>query len=933
MIAQSSNIGIPPIQNFNKKTYKAGTQNWDIKQDDDGVMYFANNEGLLEFNGSVWQCYPIKNKTVVRSIFLSASNTIYVGGQSEMGYFKPDDTGSLKYHSLKELIPKEHQNFEDVWNIVAHENAIFFNTAKAIYKYKDDRISVFEPAGSIQFMGVAGDRLLVHENFNGLLEFKDRSYSILNIKEKLNSTITSVLDWNADEIMICTLKDGIFIYKDNQLIPWKTSNDDFLKSKRIYKAAKLDNQNLVLASSLGGIFILDKTGKILKHLDKSAGLQNANVLSVFPDQRGSIWVGLDNGIDCVANGSSFSFIYPDLKLEGTGYTSKIFEDQIYFGTSSGLYVNDWKSYYNPLESQEFELVKNTSGQVWGLNIVEEKLLLGHHEGAFQINNNKAIQISNESSWNFVSLADRLAISGNYQGLSLFEKRNNAWQFKKKFKGFDESSRIIVHGKQLWMSHPYRGLYKIQYDNENIDIKFYNSAHGLPSNLNNYVFEINGQAVFGTEEGVYKFDMTTDRFVPHKILNAQLGKDAWIKNLTSDPDGNIWFVTDAKIGILKIEDDGLQKHIEQKIFPELNEKLVGGFEYIYPYDKYNVFFGAEKGFVHYNPSKRSQDTVLQVIFDRIQLIQHKKDSLIFAGRTKTPTMPALKSEENALRFSYSATAYWGDIQYSTFLENFDQDWSTWTNKTSKEYTNLGPGNYRFHVKAKSPLNIESQDLIYEFQIKPPWYWSWWAKLAYAVVFLLLLLGWSYFQRTRFESEKEELQTVHLQKEAKAKEIVAEKEAALSKLKNEKLKSEVEYKTMQLASATMHLVQKREMFNRIEEDLNKAISKDQNITDVKKGVQKVIRLLKRDEQLDDSWEQFSFHFDQVHSNFLKRIRKIHPNLTINDHKLCAYLRMNLSTKEIANLLNISVRGVEGSRYRLRKKLALEKEVNLVDYIMGI
>jgi len=92
------------------------------------------------------------------------------------------------------------------------------------------------------------------------------------------------------------------------------------------------------------------------------------------------------------------------------------------------------------------------------------------------------------------------------------------------------------------------------------------------------------------------------------------------------------------------------------------------------------------------------------------------------------------------------------------------------------------------------------------------------------------------------------------------------------------------------------------------------------------------LKVDERLEDDWEKFSYHFDQVHSNFIKRLKQGYPNLTPKDQKLCAYLRMNLTSKEIAPLLNISVRGVEISRYRLRKKLSLNKEENLSEFMMS-
>ena len=100
-----------------------------------------------------------------------------------------------------------------------------------------------------------------------------------------------------------------------------------------------------------------------------------------------------------------------------------------------------------------------------------------------------------------------------------------------------------------------------------------------------------------------------------------------------------------------------------------------------------------------------------------------------------------------------------------------------------------------------------------------------------------------------------------------------------------------------------------------------------------IKKLIKTLSEDDNIDKEWENFTKHFDKVHSDFVASLKEKHATISGNELKLCAYLRMNLSTKEIAQLMNISVRGVEISRYRLRKKLGIASETNLFDYLMGI
>ena len=112
-------IGLPDVINYSKQSYGAGLQNWDIKQDKNGIIYVANNEGLLSFDGRYWHVYPLPNKTIVRSVDIGEDGNIYVGGQDEMGYFSPGSNGWLQYHSLTRFIAEKDKSFGDVWDIVS----------------------------------------------------------------------------------------------------------------------------------------------------------------------------------------------------------------------------------------------------------------------------------------------------------------------------------------------------------------------------------------------------------------------------------------------------------------------------------------------------------------------------------------------------------------------------------------------------------------------------------------------------------------------------------------------------------------------------------------------------------------------------------------------------------------------------------------------
>src|SRR5258705_3775172 len=147
-----SYIGLREIISYEKQQYNAGSQNWDIRQDVQGRIYFANNEGLLSFDGIYWKLYPLANKSIVRSLEFGNDNRIYIGAQDEIGYFSPDKTGKLVYTSLKNLLPESDRTFADIWDIATYEGSIFFRSSNKIFQYTGDKIIAHRSASSWLFL-------------------------------------------------------------------------------------------------------------------------------------------------------------------------------------------------------------------------------------------------------------------------------------------------------------------------------------------------------------------------------------------------------------------------------------------------------------------------------------------------------------------------------------------------------------------------------------------------------------------------------------------------------------------------------------------------------------------------------------------------------------------------------------------------------------
>jgi Predicted periplasmic ligand-binding sensor domain len=507
--------------------------------------------------------------------------------------------------------------------------------------------------------------------------------------------------------------------------------------------------------------------------------------------------------------------------------------------------------------------------------------------------------------------------------------------------FIESSRYVTIDAEenIWVSHPYHGIYKIEKNsNGQYTTKQYQKKEGLPALLNNHIYKVKNRIVVGTEKGVYEYNIEKDKFEVASSYASLIGNQS-IRYLKEDREGNVWFIHEKELGV--IDYTGNQPQVIY--IPELNAKMLSGFEYIYAIDGSNIFLGGEKGFYHINYEKyKKLAPALNVQIRSVQIIDNL-DSTLFGGYFKNVNENQMQEASNipqvayrfkTMHFDFTSVAFGfqNNLEYSYRLKGFENNWSAWTKRTEKEYTNLVPGSYTFEVKVRNNLGNESAVSSYQFKINAPWYRTLFAYLLYFIAIGFGVYKLHIYQRKKFkaqqqkyEQEQQRLRYIHELE-------INKSESDLVTLQNEKLEVEIEYKNSELASSAMHIVKKGELLTKVKSELASIIKKIDNeyaITELKK----MVKALNEDENLDQEWEYFTKHFDKVHSDFIVKLKEKHSNISNNELKLCAYLRMNLSTKEIAQLMNISVRGVEISRYRLRKKLNLATDVNLFDYLISI
>ena len=914
---------LPPIQNFTPTDYNSESQNWAISQTSDKNIYVANNTGLLEFDGSRWTLYPSPNESIIRTVKV-VDNRIYIGCYMEFGFWEKGNLGTLTYHSLSDGIKKDLLKDEEFWGILDMGQWLVFQSHNRIYSYNvaDGRMNVlnsdaFVPKvlkiGRTVFFQKMGQGVFQIKNGEGLLVYDDkvlRDDEIINIFEI------------QQEILILTRNNGFYRTNNGAIEKWNTGVDELLSKFTLYSAQELENGNYALGTISNGLILMDKAGGLLTIIDRESGLQNNTVLSLFEDADNNIWMGLDVGISYVNVDSPFH-VYPDRKgLVGSVYASAIFEGNLYLGSNQGLF-------FKKLDSDvEFQFMEGTNGQVWSLNVLSGSLFCGHHTGTFEVKGDKVEKIANvQGTWTLGKIDENpdLLLQGNYDGLYILERLNGKWRLKNKIDGFDHSARYLeLYKNNIFVNHEYKGVFKIEVEedfSEVTNVKIDSIIRGSNSGIIKYKDDL----FYAHKKGILKYDDSENAFVKDSLLSALYNEEEYVSGkMIVDSEGALWMFSNSNVSF--VTEGGLASApiINPIPLTEAMRNGIIGYESVTALPEEGKYLiGARSGYI-------TVDTKNFKINDfdvRIKTIRK-------ADRNKSVTENTLlnfkeigdfNSEENNFEISYSVPYFnkYLKPRYQYQLLGIYPNWSNWSEEPFVLFENLPSGDYIFKVRAELGGKVSENVATYSFNIAKPWYRSNLFLILYIVGAILGSIAIHGSYRKYYHTRQKRLIAKNKREMELAK---AQNEKEIIKIKNEQLEQDFRNKSNELAASTLSIIRKNELLTKVKEQLLSSVED-------KDSVKPIINVIDQSLKRNDDWELFKEAFDNADRKFLKKLKKAHPNLSPNDIKLCAYLRLNLSSKEIAPMFNISPRSVEIKRYRLRKKMDLSHDDNLVDYILKL
>ena len=908
---------IPPIQNYSTDLYKAGNQNWKITQDSFKNIYVANNSGLLQFDGQHWDLYPTPNETILRSVHVN-NKVIYSGAYMDFGFWLTQLDGSLEYTSLVDSLMFDMIEDEQIWSILEFEQFIIFQSL--------NRLIIFDPIQKTLKSFFPQEAILkAFVNKNGIF-FQDTDLSIYKIVNGLNQlyisssklkevNVIALFDTPYGELVV-THNNGIFNFVNDQLYPWFSSTRVDFQNEIVYTASQSKEGDIIVGTVKNGAYYIDAQGELINHFNIDNGLQNNTVLSSFFDTHNNLWFGLDNGIVHVNLNTSLNYIPNVKKKYGTVYTSLLFEDYLYIGTNQGLFYKKFKS------NDDFIPIKGLEGQVWSLQNIQGQLFCGHGTGAYLIQKNKSVPLyENLGFWLFKEFNDTTILAGSYNGLHVITKNKLVWEYAHSIKGSDISTRFfeLIEPHEIIVSHEYKGLFRFSLSSDLKQVDNKEQINDFNKSLFSSISASHGEVFYFSKEGFYKYDVKRKQFIKNDEVSALFSTSNFVSGKMVEENDKLWIF--AKNNLFCLDKNPISGKYWPTKYPLSSNvrKIIRGFENISPLQDTSYLIGTSEGYLIFDTSK--QMVVKENLYLKKFLAQNINNKSISYPLKHEIDIP---SNFNTISFTFN-TPYFDynnkpEFQYR--LLGYSNNWSQWSQDTSITYGNLNFGDYEFEVKARVGDVPFDNQIRHAFSIDRAWYIS----DLMLVLYLFALLFISFLVNSYYSKYYLKRQNQIIQKNKKEMEMVELKSREeIMRLKNSRLQENIETKNKELAISTMTMIKKNQFLNSIIVDLD-PVSKEPVVS-------RVIRTIKRTLKNDDDWSFFEEAFNNADKDFLKRMKNVHPSLTHNDLKLCAYLRLNLSSKEIAPLLNISVRSVEIKRYRLRKKMELEHSQSLIDYIITL
>ena len=835
--AQLSDLGAPLIQNYDAKIYKAHSQNWAALQDQRGVMYFGNSQGILEFDGQHWRSLTTTGNPMVRSLHMASDGTIFYGAIGDFGYLEANAQGKLIAKSIKDMLPQEERVFNDVWQIASTAQGVYFLTRSRIFRLHKGKLTSLPGKFASSQATVLNDHLFYVDSERGIcLLDADQIIPIPQLSTLLNGRrmvmtvagphqilvgrttgdfklIDFAQQWNAQT------KRYVFDANSAPIVSnFPTEIDHLLDEDHayMYKLLSLGNDQFAISSVRAGVMIFNRQGKLLRVINKNSGLQDNTVAGIMQDRAGNLWAATNSGISHVELAAPQSQFGTRNGLEGISISAVNYQGRMYVGGFQNTYVKLPFKFELANDVPRFQAIDGGLSEVWQFLEVSGDLLAASGRGLYRVSGTKAEKLPN-SSGNAYCLGfspawpDHVFV-GLMGGVEVFRKREGVWILQGRLQGVKENVRRISTDARgdLWLNTEVGGLLRVHFNSErvtDISTSRIGLEHGIPDLIASRTSVLDGQMYLSTPKGLYVAQIAEwsgekdkTRFVPEPRFGQQFADGSTEVYEIVRYDSHSYLIKSSK-GIFHIGPSGqgqFQASAEafqglpmpdDTLFVDTQGAVWLTGEVLYRVDPH-LTPKLKASFETYISSVHGK--AKQSIFDGVfaQPGQFFGQALTVAQLKQVPsTVPTLKYEDNELVFEFASSQYAkaGTTRYQYFLQGFDRDWSSTDQVNSKEYTNLPEGEYQFRVRAEDLNGVRAREAVFGFRILAPWYRTWWAYGLWGVLLATAVIVSFRFYTLHLRREKQHLEELVEQRTRELREATLTD--PLTGLRNRRFISEV------------------------------------------------------------------------------------------------------------------------------------------------
>lgn len=892
----------PIVRTYDRDTYAADNQNWSVTSSDDGIVYFGNGVGLLSYDGSRWEINKAQGSNLIRAVFADGDR-IYVGSHEHFGYFMRSEDGTLVYSELSGLIEGYQMRNDEIWRILRISDKIIFQSFASFFVYDGVDVKAFPLKSVCLFFNVLGDRVLTSADEYGLVYVDINTGDLIKIPDvPFKSKLVSILQISESQSVFLTYSDGLFLYDGHRFTPFRTEIDRELPLWQPNNAIMNKDGDIVIGTKLNGSVCISRGGVLKWCLNNSNVLGCNTVLGMTTDFEGNLWMAMDGGLAMVQNNPSLTYVRTITPSVGSIYTVFYRKPYIYMGTGQGLYVGKIDDEQKTLS--DVHPVKEVLGNVWYIKEQDNQVFCGTNYESFELSGNN-VSVASSIVGGFCQdhgniHGKEVLVQGTYTYPVVFTKSGSRWQYSHTVSDFVQpiNSLVIDDDGTIWAGHKYKGLYSLVLDDELRNIvsqKFYPSLDGESESAIS-VYRIKDRVVFvSMKGGFYYYDRETASVQPYEQLNALLADTEGPFSISRFTDDLYWFISSRKATLMRFDSERIS--IDDVIHYEtFGSRIPDEDRNITPISDNECVISLGNSLALYSYPDRTVDDAapLPVSLARVKAsdLESHVDTLLPLNPSQMPEIP-YRFRNITLDFRSPHYRSYNAALYRFRLD--DQSWSALTPTPSVSFAYLRKGSHSVSVETYSPTGEHLSAMKYGFKVRTPFYKSFIAIILYilavsAVVLLMILVM---IRRQKKASEREK----------------------------ENLESQVKLKSKELAASTMHIIQKNELLLRIKKEL------DVGNTD---KAMSIINVSLADEK---EWKKFEANFDNLHAHFFRNLRQRYPALTDNDLRFCAYLRLNLSSKDIASLMNISLKGVEAARARIRRKIFLPSSQSLTAFMIDL